>query len=239
MRKAAGPAPTPTPIICRFMLLLHKQIRCSASRKSAVHDSGIGQFGRRMKFGPQPLREQARRAVADRLAVDAHDRHDDVGRRGDESLAGSLGLFDRERPLDELDGFSRFSRSIRVVRVTPRRMALSIWRVMRRPCLVDDPGVGRGAFRDVALRRRRTRPPWRPRSRAASLASAAGSSITVLMSQRAPARIGHGLDGDARLRPPPRAARARRCAQGRRRSAARRRTGNRKSRGPAPRETCR
>ena len=79
-----------------------------------------------------------------------HDRHDDVGGGRDESLAGGLGLLDRERPLDEFDGFALQDVDERgagdaaqdgLVDLAGDEAAL----------LVDDPGVGRGAFRDVTL----------------------------------------------------------------------------------------
>ena len=162
-------------------------------------------------------------------------------RRGDEGLRAPAWPPRRVNGRStELDALPLRARSISVVRVTPRRMAVSIWRVMTAPVLVDDPGVGRRALGDEAvvvdepgLARALAcaPPPWR---------ATVGSSITVLMSQRRPADVGHGLDGDARCRSGLLRRRPRRGArQARRRSAGASEPGTVKSRGRAPRVTCR
>src|SRR5580704_1700231 len=55
-------------------------------------------LGIAVKFLPQRHCDRARSAIPDRAAVDAHHRHHDLGRRGDEGLSRGIGLFQRERP---------------------------------------------------------------------------------------------------------------------------------------------
>ena len=93
-----------------------------------------------MKFGPQPLREQARRAVADRLPIDPHDRHDDVGGRRDERLARTPRLLDRKRPFDELDGLALQHIDQRGARDAAQDGVVDLARD-EPALLVDDPGV--------------------------------------------------------------------------------------------------
>src|SRR3954466_10239160 len=61
----------------------------------------LGEFGVTMKVAAQRRRDESRRAIADRAAVDRNDGNDDLARRGDEGLARAIGLFAREGALFE------------------------------------------------------------------------------------------------------------------------------------------
>src|SRR5581483_8157517 len=148
-----------------------------------------------MKFRSQPEREQTRSTVADRLAVDLHDRHDDVGGRGDEGLARGLGLGHAERTLDELDVLALEQIDQRragdaaqdgVVDLAGDEAAVA----------VDDPGIGGGAFRDVAVL---VDEPCLlgPLGARGLLGERSGKQHHRLDVAASPADVGHGLDGDA------------------------------------------
>src|SRR5262249_20936184 len=91
-----GPATPSQSKIMLYRAALHKKIRergvLTRQRGRMSILSRLCNFGRCVKFGPQPLRQKARRAVSDGLAVDGHHRHDDAGGRGDEGLPRRLGL---------------------------------------------------------------------------------------------------------------------------------------------------
>ena len=103
-----------------------------------------------VKFPPQRVGDRARLAVADGVAVDAHHRHHDLGRRGLEGLARGIGFFKRKAALlhgqalrlDDVEGDRAGDAAQDGVIGMPRDQ-----RAGRR----DDPGIGGGGFGDVAV----------------------------------------------------------------------------------------
>src|SRR5262245_23263299 len=104
--KAAAETPTPRPLKCRIIQICTSRFGAHSASMLPVRTPGgsaAGDFGRPMKFRPQLERKQARGAVADRLAVDLHHRHDEVGGRRDKGLPRILGFLDAEGAFDEFD----------------------------------------------------------------------------------------------------------------------------------------
>src|SRR5581483_10231238 len=148
-----------------------------------------------MKFSSQLQRQQARCTVAYRLAVDAHDRHDEIRRRGDEGLPRRPRLLDAERALDELDVQALQEVHQRGARDAAQDGIVDVAR--DQPSLaVDDPRIGRGALRHEALI---VHEPGflgtlTPRCLLGKRGRQQHHGLDVAT---APADIGHGLHGDA------------------------------------------
>ena len=151
----------------------------SAVKKKRFSRSKWRQTG---EISSAALGDRARFASADSASVNANDRHHGLRCRGDESLPRVIRLGEPKRALDRVIFFLlEFSR---------QASPASLRAEYRHPMAgddsagpIDDPGVARGALGDEAVL---VDEPGLTRARpcAASLARQAGSSITVLMSQR-------------------------------------------------------
>src|SRR5262245_42711083 len=148
-----------------------------------------------MKFSPQLERKQAWGAVADWLAVDLYHRHDEVRRRCDEGLPRALGFLDAEGTLDEFDPLSLQEVDERGAGDAAQDGVVDLPR--HQPTLtVDDPGGRCCSLRDVAAGI--DKPSLLGPLRAGRLLGKGGwqqhYGFDVAPS---PARVGHGLDGNA------------------------------------------
>ena len=169
--------------------------------------------------------------------VDAHDRHDGSGCRGHKSLTRRLASSTVNGRSTSGDAFPREQIDQR----RPRHARQDLMSIRPREswplpstiqALLEAPSVTKPS-------RSTNQASRAPAARAASLASAGRQQHHRLDIAAAPAHIRHRLDSDAGCRPAPRAWPYRPGAPGRRASARHQRRGTAKSRGAAPRETCR
>src|SRR6476660_10155114 len=110
----------------------------------------LAALGVLMVVAPQPRRDQSRRAVADRPAVDAH--HGQYGLAGgrDEGLARGVGLLNRERAFFERKPL-RFDRIDHNRPCDPGQNIATKRMRDQYAVAADDPRVRRSAFGDTPL----------------------------------------------------------------------------------------
>ena len=156
--------------------------------------SGGGPLRDLVKMRPEALRQQARRAIADGLAINRDDRHHEARCRGEERLPRGLRL--RDRNGRSISSFLRAAEGRSGGASHPAGSRCRA-RVIRRPWPSEIRGDDAPSV--TKPRRRRTRRRWR-RLRARCLAMVAGNSR--LMS-RCPADVRRADDRDTpgRLRP--------------------------------------
>src|ERR1700722_13090063 len=118
-------------------------------RKNNLKGEASACFGIKMKRAPQRGRYWPRLAVANRVAVNVYDGQHDLRRRGDKGLTRGKSLFEREGPF--LNG--------KIPRLADFEQDLTRDSTQNGPVRAGhdlavvghNPGVGRGAFGDIAI----------------------------------------------------------------------------------------